>query len=52
MIRSKLERLKYLIDCLTPYAVYSERIDTLLSEMYVVYAEALALDTGVESEVA
>lgn len=45
---TQLEYLKWLIDALTPWAFYSERVDDALTELYILYAEALAEAAPVE----
>jgi len=44
MTHSDLRIIKAYIDALTPYALYSERIDALLTWLYAAYADALSLD--------
>lgn len=46
MSLSDLEYLKRLIDTLTPLALYSERIDSLLTWLYPLYAAASARAAG------
>lgn len=40
-----IDELKRIIDRYWKWALYSERIDALLTEFYIAYAEALALES-------